>query len=220
MKNILLVNDDGINDPKIKLLEEALKPFGNVYVCAPSGNRSCASQSIKFKAFNKDLLEKVDDNHYVHPHTPADSVRYMLECTDIKFDYCFSGMNDGINAGLYILYSGTVGAGFQATMNNLPSCSISNFYEDTISIDILNNIISFVFKNDLLNNEYLLNINIAKNPKINNFSFVPQKLTFNDTNLRPTDISELMKGYTTFTPLVIDRTGYDFLRKFNKIEIK
>lgn len=219
MKNILLVNDDGIDDNKIKLLEEVLKPFGNVYVCAPEANRSCASQSIRFKAFNKELLEKRDENHFVHPHTPADSVRYMLKFSDIKFDYCFSGINDGINAGLYIQYSGTVGAAFEATMNDIPSCSISSYFEASVDKDILSNILNFVFENNLLNKEYLLNINIPEAAELNKFSFVPQKLTFNKINLRPTDISELKKGYTTFTPLILDRTGYEFLRKFNDLKI-
>ena len=219
MKNILLVNDDGIEDNKIKILEIALKKFGNVYVCAPESNRSCASQSIKFKEFSEQALRKIDDNHFVHPHTPADSVRYMLQFSNIKFDYCFSGINDGMNAGLYIQYSGTVGAAFEATMNNIPSCAISSIYNEKVDNDILYNILSFVFNNNLLSNEYLLNINISKNPEINKFSFVPQKLSFSETNLRPTDVSELLKGYITFTPLVIDRTGYSYLRKFNKLKL-
>ena len=44
--NIMVVNDDGIMSRGMRELVDALKPYANVYVCAPDGQRSGAIRCL------------------------------------------------------------------------------------------------------------------------------------------------------------------------------
>lgn len=213
--NILLTNDDGINSEKLSFLESNLKKYGNVYVCAPNKNCSCASHRIKLMSFSKDKLTKLDEFHYTHPGTPADSVRYMLEFTNIKFDIVFSGINDGYNLGKYIEYSGTVGAAFEGIFYGIPSVAISSEYLVKVDEETLNNALTYVFDNSLISSKYLLNINIpdAKNVSDIYFAEIDALNEYNNENF---DTVKIKENYITISPIKINRTAYDVLSKFKK----
>jgi 5'-nucleotidase len=62
---------------------------------------------------------------YAIDGTPADCVKAAVGFLHLKPDYVFSGINDGINAGFDIAYSGTVGAAMEARMLGIPAIAYS-----------------------------------------------------------------------------------------------
>ncbi|GFR42531.1 hypothetical protein Agub_g3431 [Astrephomene gubernaculifera] len=130
---ILVSNDDGINAPGIKaLVGELVKAnFADVYVCAPSGERSAQSHAITLGRYLScvpaDPVPGVVEAYAVDG-TPADSVMLAL-CSpvfqDITFDLVLSGINRGDNCGLHVIYSGTVGAAREAACKGIPAMALS-----------------------------------------------------------------------------------------------
>ena len=65
--NFLVTNDDGINAIGIKILANALKKYGNVYVVAPDKHMSGASHSFKLSPISfvkTDNFEDINAYHY------------------------------------------------------------------------------------------------------------------------------------------------------------
>ncbi|GIL71810.1 hypothetical protein Vretimale_755 [Volvox reticuliferus] len=130
---ILVSNDDGINAPGIKaLVAEIIKAdFADVYVCAPSGERSAQSHAITLGRYlscvRADSVSGVLEAYAVDG-TPADSVMLAL-CSpvfqDVSFDLMLSGINRGDNCGLHVIYSGTVGAAREAACKGIPAIAFS-----------------------------------------------------------------------------------------------
>ncbi len=126
---ILLVNDDGIRSRGIEALARAAVGLGEVWVVAPSAQ--CSGMSQKLTLFEEMPLREEDFPVPVRGAwslggTPADCVKIALDrLLDFKPDYVFSGVNDGWNAGYDIVYSGTIGACFEAVMNGVPAIAFS-----------------------------------------------------------------------------------------------
>ncbi|MCX8028952.1 MAG: 5'/3'-nucleotidase SurE [Brevinematales bacterium] len=122
--NILLVNDDGIRSPVLKILYEELSKRHNVYVVVPDGNRSGASQSITvFRSIN---VRKIDDKIFAIDAMPADCVKIaLLSLVKEKIDLTISGINIGPNLGIDIYYSGTFSAARESAMLGVKSISSS-----------------------------------------------------------------------------------------------
>src|SRR5690606_18990955 len=57
--------------------------------------------------------------------TPVDCVRIGRKLSEKPFDFCLSGINDGVNVGTDLFYSGTAAAAREAAMLYLPSMAIS-----------------------------------------------------------------------------------------------
>lgn len=130
----LLTNDDGINAAGIRAVEDFLVEAGHdVFVAAPAGERSGVSRSITFltplfatKAFDADRLRG-----YAIDGTPVDCVKLALfELCPWTPDVVISGINGGLNAGINIHYSGTIGGAFEAAVAGIPSIALSLEYED------------------------------------------------------------------------------------------
>lgn len=131
---VLVANDDGIAAPGIKALTSALIKAGfcDVYVCAPTGERSAQSHAITLGRYLQ--CTKADDMHpgalqvFAVDGTPADSVMLAL-CSpvfqDPNFDLVVSGINRGDNCGLHVIYSGTVGAAREAACKGIPAIAFS-----------------------------------------------------------------------------------------------
>ena len=125
---ILLVNDDGIDSIGLRvLLKAAVKRGHRVMVCAPAEQQSAASQRIHLNA--PIMVHRRSDiegcEAWAISGTPADCVRLAYELTDKKPDVCFSGINDGENAGSAVFYSGTVSAAREAAMHLTPAYAVS-----------------------------------------------------------------------------------------------
>src|SRR5579864_994761 len=109
LKRILITNDDGINAPGIKALEQGLAAVGEVTVIAPDKEMSASSQSITVHTPMR--IHRIDDHHYSIAGTPADTVILALyHILPQRPDLVISGINPGGNLGENVAYSGTVGA--------------------------------------------------------------------------------------------------------------
>ena len=128
--NILVVNDDSIHAPGIRMLARAASQIGDVYVVAPASQCSAMSQKLTLRdpmtlREMKDFPADVKAAWEVGG-TPVDCVKvalyYILEK---KPDLVLSGINNGYNAGFDIAYSGTLGAAFEAARNGVPAIAFS-----------------------------------------------------------------------------------------------
>jgi len=123
---ILLTNDDGYQSAGITALETVLLEAGHeVWVCAPSDQRSAQSHAMTLKG--KIRFIRYDSRHYHCSGTPADCILYGLNgnALPVKPDVVISGINHGYNASTDILYSGTVGAASEAALRGIPAIAIS-----------------------------------------------------------------------------------------------
>jgi 5'-nucleotidase len=123
-KRILITNDDGIHAEGLKVLEQCLKPLGEVAVVAPDSERSATSQAITIHAPLR--VQALDDNHYAVSGTPADAVILALhQIFKRKPHLVVSGINPGGNLGENLIYSGTVAGAMEATLHGVPAIAIS-----------------------------------------------------------------------------------------------
>lgn len=132
--HLLLTNDDGIEAPGLAALAEALRPHADLTIVAPRVENSGMGHAI---SVFKDLhFEPIHRDGSVWgwglAGTPADCVKVAATVfgIDRPFDYVFSGINCGQNAGINILYSGTVAAAREATVLGIPAIAVSLLYHD------------------------------------------------------------------------------------------
>ena len=119
---ILITNDDGIVAPGIKALVEVARQFGEVVVVAPDAPQSGQGHAI---TLHKPLkLRKVSMWEGIEAYecsgTPVDCVKLAKNVLlkDKKIDLCLSGINHGANSSINILYSGTMSAAMEASIEN------------------------------------------------------------------------------------------------------
>ena len=138
---IWVVNDDGIDSEGIRVLARHAAKFGEVTVIAPVEQCSGMSQRLTIGLFEKGEAEKrirkvpfdVEGvkEAYAVEGTPTDCVIVAAEYFDDRPDIVFSGINQGENAGIDILYSGTIGAAMEALVQRLPAIAFSLKWEAT-----------------------------------------------------------------------------------------
>lgn len=111
---ILIANDDGIRSEGIARLAKAASEFGDVWVAAPE--HQCSGMSVRLTiagmpemaVYRYDFPVPVQAAWSVDG-TPADCVKVALHALlDFRPDVVLSGVNDGMNAGHDVCYSGTV----------------------------------------------------------------------------------------------------------------
>lgn len=165
--NILLTNDDGYFSDGIKAMAlELISKGHDVTIVAPSKEHSGKSHAISLK---EDLIMspvQIDGLNipcYSVSGTPVDCVRAAFNALETKFDFCFSGCNVGYNAGMDIVYSGTVSAAFEANMYGISSIAISSgFSKNGLKHETSAQVASEVFEKiyDKLDSVQLININV------------------------------------------------------------
>ncbi len=121
---ILVTNDDGINSEGLKVLANALKELGDVFIVAPDRQRSAVGLSI---TIDRPLrIKKVGDRAFSVDGMPVDCVTLAIHrLMDSSPDLIVSGINDGQNIGYDVYHSGTVGAALVGTMFGIPSLAVS-----------------------------------------------------------------------------------------------
>ena len=127
---ILVTNDDGITAPGLKHLVEIARQFGTVTVVAPDSPQSGQGHAI---TLNDPLRLRENDlfgpevRAYECSGTPVDCVK-LAKSTLFRNnppDLCLSGINHGSNAGINIIYSGTMSAAMEASLEGIPSIGFS-----------------------------------------------------------------------------------------------
>jgi len=126
---ILVTNDDGMFAPGIKVLVAVAASFGEVVVVAPDSPQSGQGHAITLTSplrLNKvDVFDGIDA--YECSGTPVDCVKLAKSVIlkDRKIDLCLSGINHGSNASINIIYSGTMSAAMEASVEGIPSIGFS-----------------------------------------------------------------------------------------------
>ena len=131
MFRILLTNDDGIDAPGLRALEQAAGALGEVYVAAPAHEQSGAGRSI---TIHRPLrYREVGISRYAVEGTPTDTVMMALTLLlDFRPDLVISGVNSGANLGENIYYSGTVAAAAEAAKHDIPAIAVSVAAKDGV----------------------------------------------------------------------------------------
>ena len=136
---ILLTNDDGVYAPGLRALRTALRTLGEVTVVAPVGEQSAVGHSITLLTplvVQEVLDEEQRPMGWAVEGRPADCVKLaLLELLPQRPDVIVSGLNAGSNAGINVLYSGTVAAAIEGAFFHCVSIAVSLEYTKPRPID-------------------------------------------------------------------------------------
>jgi 5'-nucleotidase len=246
MKNILLSNDDGIQSRGLWVLNDYFSKYFNVYVVAPDRERSATGHSISLRdpirltTVQKDRVFAVDG-------TPVDAVHVaLLGVLKTPVDMVITGINNGLNLGSDVFYSGTVSAAFQATTFDIPGIAVSidnngdDIHYETAAI-YLNDIINKIWKFPL-EKGIVLNVNVPnlKSDEIRGIEITKLgKRCYNDSLIERedpkknkyywiagkllnsdveagTDVKAIDEKKISITPLRLDITAFDFIEKLKR----
>ena len=125
---ILLTNDDGIHAEGLRYLKTAVSALGRVCIVAPESEQSAIGHAITLYEPIR-VREVIRDGvfyWYGVAGTPADAVKLALYSLLPRVpDLVISGINDGANVGINVLYSGTVSAATEAAILGVPAIAVS-----------------------------------------------------------------------------------------------
>lgn len=169
--NILITNDDGIDSPGLYALIDALKDEYDLYVAAPTSQRSAFSHSVTyFYQHNAAYRQEIEGvkGAYAIDGTPADCTYYAINgLFGIRIDLVISGVNIGRNMASDVIYSGTVAAAGEALIQRLPGIAVSlcsfSGNDFTVSAKIVKKIIP-LYMNMPDHNTFILNVNVPDLP--------------------------------------------------------
>jgi 5'-nucleotidase len=126
---ILVTNDDGMFAPGIRRLVEITRPMGEVIVVAPNSPQSAKGHAVTLAdPLRLNRVHVFDDvEAYECSGTPADCVKLAKNVLlkNRRIDLCVSGINHGSNASVNILYSGTISAAMEASIEGIDSIGFS-----------------------------------------------------------------------------------------------
>lgn len=242
--NILISNDDGVNAPGLKPLKECLSTFANIYVVVPQKQMSGTSQSIHLNEYIQ--IKKANKNVYtLIGGTPTDCVKFALySFLKNKIDLVVSGINTCPNLAQDVVYSGTVACAREGAFLGIPSISVSVSDEKNPCYDeaakAALKIAKEVLKKEKKGRPALcLNVNIPPNYK--GIKIVPLGIRCYDETIvkkktskgtfyklagrfisgkknKYSDIDETQKGYISITPLELDQTSFENIKKYKFME--
>jgi 5'-nucleotidase len=169
---ILITNDDGITAPGIRNLVEAVKDLGKVVVVAPDKPQSGMGHAITIGVPLR--LNKVEDMFdgiecWQTSGTPVDCVKLAVDkILHRKPDICLSGINHGANHSINVIYSGTMSAAMEASIESIPSVGFSlldyRFEADfTAARFYVRKIVASLLSSDI-DKHLLLNVNMPSVP--------------------------------------------------------
>ncbi len=129
---ILVTNDDGLYAAGLRSLLNVMEEFGRVLLISSTESMSGMSQALTIKSpLRVKLLEQTDSRTvYACSGTPADGVKIaMNKLLEREPDWVVSGINHGANSSVSVLYSGTMAAAIEGTLNGIDSVgfSLGNF---------------------------------------------------------------------------------------------
>lgn len=249
---ILLTNDDGIHAPGLAALERELCQIGDVCVVAPAHEQSGVAHSITF--LSPLICQEVYDGErrrgWAVEGSPADCVKIgVFEFCPRRPDLIVSGINGGLNAGINVLYSGTVAAAIEGAFFGITSVAVSLEFDPHAQFVKAARLARRVIEQILqLKNAdaqlYNLNIPTAAMQQPAEVRIVPMgverygehflkrqdprgRTYYWATNDPPpplgdgeSDLTALRKGFVTLTPLQYDMTKYAALREMSAWDLR
>ncbi len=242
---ILLTNDDGIYAPGLAALERRLGEIGEVRVVAPATEQSGVGHSITFLSplVCKEVYDGDRLRGWAVEGSPADCVKIgIFEYFDEPPDLVVSGINGGLNAGINVLYSGTVAAAIEGAFFGVTSVAVSLEFNEHANFPRAAALAGDIVEQILQNKSpapqlYNLNIPTAAIDTGAEVRVVPMGVArygehfikridprgrpyFWATNDPPppkgeteTDLTALEQGYVTLTPLSYDMTQRDVMEQ-------
>lgn len=169
---ILVTNDDGIVAPGIRALVEVASQYGEVVVVAPDSPQSGQGHAITIEEPLRLRKVEVFDgiDAYECTGTPVDCVKLgkNVLLKDKEIALCVSGINHGANSSVNILYSGTMSAAMEASLEGIDSIGFSlldfDFDADFTAAKHYASIIIEQVLSQGIKGCNLLNVNIPKGP--------------------------------------------------------
>ncbi len=235
---ILITNDDGIMSPVLPRLAEWAKRLGDVTVVAPKVEQSGMSHAIDFtrpiEIKRVELCPGV--RAFSMDSTPADCVRFAVFGMHEHYDLVISGINRGFNLGADIVYSGTVGAIFEASRLGLRGIAISTDPKSfEHAMERLSDVLSFFESERLLELGNIYNVNIPLSDKgirvtrqggiyfTDDFKYLGDNMYEqvgamadpHSDDLRLDNVA-LINQYISITPLTSEKTNLEVFSKFEK----
>jgi 5'-nucleotidase len=235
---ILLTNDDGIYAPGLAALQKELASLGNVTLVAPAVEQSGVGHSITYLTplIVNEVFDGVKRRGYAVEGSPADCVKLgITEYCPRRPDLVVSGINYGLNAGINVLYSGTVAAAIEGAFFGLTSVAVSLEFRQHPEFDRAAALARKVIERLLAQKSpapQLYNVNIPTaalwekaqvkvvpmdvrqyaehyekrvDPRGRNYFWAAGRLANHRDNTE-TDLTALADGYITVTPLDYDLT--------------
>ena len=161
---ICITNDDGIHAEGLLRLVEWAQKLGEVVVYAPKVEQSGKSHGIELHhAIEvKETVVPGAARAFMVDSTPADCVRFALLGAFEQFDLIISGINRGCNIGQDIIYSGTVGAAFEAAALGCPRTMAVSTEPESLDTAIahLDQVWDYIQKHALFEKCRIWNVNI------------------------------------------------------------
>lgn len=171
MHHILISNDDGIHAPGIHNLIQVAQEFGQVTVVAPEGAQSGMGHAISIgkplRLYKENLPEGIVG--YACNGTPADCVKIATGVLmDQQPHLIVSGINHGANSSVSCIYSGTLSAAREGSLQGIPGigfslCNFSHEADMTTAKAVARIVIAQALKQPLAPGQ-LLNVNIPDLP--------------------------------------------------------
>ena len=126
---ILVTNDDGVTAPGIAALVDSVRGLGKIVVIAPDKAQSGMGHAITIGSPLRMTRVHVfgdDIESYSCNGTPVDCVKLAVDkILHRKPDICISGINHGANHSINVIYSGTMSAALEASIESIPSIGFS-----------------------------------------------------------------------------------------------
>lgn len=249
---ILITNDDDITSPGIRSLVEAVKDLGKVVVVAPDKPQSGMGHAITIGSplrMNKMPIFG-DIEAWQTSGTPVDCVKLAVDkILHRKPDLCLSGINHGANHSINVIYSGTMSAAMEASIEGIPSIGFSLLdYRYEADFTASKQVVATIVKKLLeqkLDKHLLLNVNIPavspaklKGIKICKQAYAKYEEDF-DERLDPhgkkyywltgefvnfdkakdTDVWALKHNYASVVPVQFDLTNYTLKKQLEKSKL-
>lgn len=235
---ILITNDDGIYSPGIQTLAKVAAKFGEVTVVAPDVEQSSMGQAIthlrplSIKSSPVSFPEGVQA--FRVNGTPSDCVALGTHIYS-KTDVVLSGINMGLNLGNSVWHSGTLSAARQAVLLGVKGIALSTPSSNVADFETLQPYVEEALALLLQTKELsLFNVNLPAKPK--GIKWTRQSVRLYDGKIVPavdpmgrkhywftvmplepadegTDRWAVENGYTSITPLGLDLTHQDELKK-------
>lgn len=235
---ILICNDDGIFSPGIRALAEVASEFGSIRIVAPDRQQSAVGHAITVVDPLRVTPFEINDHMSGQAvnGTPADCVKLAHgKLLERRPDLILSGINHGSNAGINIIYSGTVSAATEGTILGYPSVAVScTEYSESADLsgcqEAMRRVIRYIIEKGLPKG-VTLNVNAPGGPlqglkwtRQANSRYVEEYEGRVDPHNKPyfwitgrlevleegehLDLNVLKKGLASVTPIQYDLTAY------------
>ncbi len=231
---ILVTNDDGLQAEQLIPLIRWCRKLGEVTAVVPKYEQSGKSHSFQIhEPFEAKQVELAPDVRvWAVDSSPADCLRFAVLGLKLEFDLVISGVNRGLNIGTDIMYSGTVGAVFEAGLLGMRGLAISTPPEAySRATEHLDRIFQYIEERKLLDIHPIYNINIPE--KAGEIRITHQGGPYYSDEFHPIggdlyrphghsiyqdrgddtlDTDAVMHGFISIMPLTIDRTDWNTYR--------